>query len=140
VCLPVLRGTALKPRAEAAGFKLRNGAWVLTIADKRQIALDPPDNPNPTVCTITIDASPGGGTSLRTALDAWAAGQSPALAPIRVDESVAGSSHERMTSSWSAQTPNGVEGVVLSQERTLQGLPTDGSLDESTLYVSLTPA
>ncbi len=139
VCLPILRGAAVKPTAEAAGFRARNGEWVLTIAGKRQITLDPPDVANPRLCTVTIDASPGG-VAMRAALAAWAAGQSPALTPVKVDDSVAGVTHERATSSWSAQTPSGVEGVVLSQEKTLQGQPTDGGLDESTLYVSLTPA
>lgn len=140
VCLPVLRGAPLKASAQSADFKLENGAWVLPIGGGQQITLQPPTGDNPHLCGMTILSSVGGGASMRAILSAWAADQTPPLAAVRKDASVVGPSHERLTSTWAAQTASGVEGVVLSQERTLQGKPVDGAFNQSNLLVSLTPA
>jgi hypothetical protein len=145
VCLPVLHGKPLKPAAQAAGFKLENGAWIMPIAGKHEIDLDPPDAVNPHVCTVTITAQPGDAAAMRSALGAWAAAQQPPLAANGVDQSAPGA-QGWITSTWAGRTAAGVESVVLTQPQSppsASPAATDqptGSPVQSTLLVSLSPA
>jgi hypothetical protein len=138
-CLPILRGSHVKPAAQSAGFKLQDGGWVKPIAGKDEIALDPPDVANPHVCTLTITATPVDGAAVRGALAAWAAAQRPPLAPAAVDQNVPGASQAWVTSTWSAQTSAGTESVVLTQPQSPAGQPATQP-QQSTLLVSLSPA
>lgn len=139
VCLPLLRGGAVSRVAPAAGFRDRQGSWVLDVAGRPAVELDPPDVANPHLCTATLSYAPGGGDAIRAALATWAATQTPALSPVKVDQTYPGATYERQVSTWSAETPAGVEGVVLDEEKTPQGKPADGNLGQSTMLVSLTP-
>jgi hypothetical protein len=138
ICLPVLRGGDLKASASAAGFRLKDGEWVLTIAGNRRIELSPPDQINPHVCGASIYALPTSTPGLEQALNIWATAHAPPLAPVKLNAAVPGSLQPWTTSSWSAQTPSGVLGVALGQEQPAHG-PTQPVL-ESDLQVSLTPA
>ncbi|HLY78815.1 MAG TPA: hypothetical protein VKQ70_05545 [Caulobacteraceae bacterium] len=138
VCLPVLRGGGLKASASAAGYKQKDGQWVLTIDGDRRIELLPPDEANPHVCGATIYARPTSTTALQQALGRWASAQTPPLAPVKVDASVAGAAPPWIDSSWSAQTPAGALGVALGQEQAMPANPKP--VLESDLQVSLTPA
>lgn len=147
VCLPVLRGGAVKPAARAAGFRLQDGGWVLPIAGKGEIALSPPDASNPHVCTLTItppSGAPGSGAAMRNALASWATSQSPPLKAVAVDQSVPGAARSWVTSTWSGATPAGAESVVLTQPQPPPSQPaaepTSAAPPPSTLLVSLAPA
>jgi hypothetical protein len=138
VCLPVLKGGDLKASANAAGFKLKDGQWVLTINGDRRIELSPPDKINPHVCSAAIYARPSSTAALEQALNDWAGAQTPPLAPVKLNASAPGTAQPWTTSSWSAQTPAGVLGVALGQEQ-----PAPGKSEpvlESDLQVSLAPA
>jgi len=137
VCLPVLRGGDLKSSASAAGFKLRDGQWVLTINGDRRIELDPPDAANPHVCSATIYARPSNSAAIQQALNNWAGAQSPPLTSVKVDAHVSDPTQQWITSSWRAQTPTGMLGLALGQAQPTQGAPE--ALTESDLTVSLTP-
>lgn len=136
-CLPILRGGPVKPAAQAAGFKLENGGWVLPVGAKQEIDLSPPDHMNPHVCTLSITAAPADGAAMRSALGTWASAQSPPLQAVAVDQSVPGAQQSWVTSTWSAQTPRGAESVVLTQPAG----PAAGQnvAQPSTLLVSITP-
>ena len=82
VCLPVLHGAYVKTSASAAGFKQKDGQWVLTIDNNRRIELSPPDAANPHICSATIYARRTSTVALRRALNAWAASQTPPLTQI----------------------------------------------------------
>jgi|SRR6185312_6674080 len=142
VCLPVLRGGAVKPAAQSAGFRLEDGGWVLPIAGKQEIDLSPPDHSNPHVCTLTIAADAAEGAAIRNALGNWAASQSPPLKAVAVDAPVPGAAQGWVTSTWSARTPAGVENVVLTQPQSPAAPSKTGqaSPPASTLLVSLAPA
>jgi hypothetical protein len=136
-CLPILRGKQVKAAAQSAGFKFEDGGWVMPIAGKDEIDLDPPDAANPHVCTLTITAAPGDGAAMRNALGAWAAAQSPPLAAAGGGPSAPGSSPGWVTSTWSAQTAGGAESVVFTQSQPPPGQAA--TQQQSTLLVSLSP-
>lgn len=137
VCLPVLRGGDLKSSASAAGFKLKDGQWVLTINGDRRIELDPPDAENPHVCSATIYARPSTAAAIQQSLTNWAGAQSPPLTSVKVDAHVSGPTQQWITSSWRAQTAKGTLGLALGQQLPTQSAPE--ALIESDLTVSLTP-
>lgn len=135
VCLPVLKGGDLKTNASAAGFRLKDGEWVLVIHGNRRIELAPPDAANPHLCSAAIYTRPVGQLALRQALNAWAGAQSPPLTPVNPGQ---GSLSAGWTTwSWQGQTPSGTLGVALGQEQPARGRPA--TVSESDLEVSLTP-
>jgi hypothetical protein len=138
VCLPVLKGGDLDKSAKAAGFRNKDGQWVMSVTGRSEIDLNPPDTANPSVCGASITAPAASGLALRQALDSWAQRQTPPLAPVKMDATVAGPSHQWTTSSWSGTTPAGVEGVVLSQEQPKAGAPSQSAVGQATLLVTLT--
>jgi hypothetical protein len=139
VCLPLIEGGKLRSIAKANHLRQDDGQWTLVIDHKRRVELDPPDAANPRVCTATIIHSVGSGPFIRQAVDDWARSRSPALKEVKVDQTSAGPSYLRTTSTWQGADPDGVLGVVLSEEKTLNGTPVAGGLDQSEIEVSLTP-
>ncbi|MGH6958069.1 MAG: hypothetical protein ACREEW_15490, partial [Caulobacteraceae bacterium] len=140
VCLPVLRGAPLKTSAKAAGFRLKDGVWTMPVARGRRIGLEPPDTANPHVCALHIVAEAAAAPSMRATLAAWASGQSPPLKQVEADVVVPGPAFQHVTSTWTARTAAGAEGVVLSQDEALPGKPALAGTRRSALLVSLTPA
>lgn len=145
-CLPMLRGRPVKPSAQAAGFKMENGAWVMPIAGKDEIDLAPPDAANPHVCTVTITAQPGDAAAMQSALGAWAAAQQPPLTASGVDQPAPGTPGW-VISTWTARTAAGAESVVLTQPQAPAPAAAATATDQpaaapaqSTLLVSLSPA
>jgi hypothetical protein len=134
VCLPVLHGADVKASASAAGFRLKDGQWVLGIDSDRRIELSPPDEANPHICTATIYARPSSTPALQRALNAWAVAQTPPL--TQVGQSRASAAPGWASTSWRGQTPSGTLGIALGQQQPGQGEP----VAESDLQVSLTPA
>jgi hypothetical protein len=138
-CLPLLRGGQASQIARTVGLRMQDGVWVQTLQAGQQVQLQPPDVANPHLCSVTATYAAGAGGALRQALGAWASSQVPPLVPVKVEQSYAGAMYDRLVSTWSAQTPAGAEGVVLDQEKTLQGKPASGNLGQTSLLVSLTP-
>jgi len=134
VCLPVLHGADVKASASAAGFRQKDGEWVLTIDSDRRIELSPPDAANPHVCAATIYARPTSTAALRQALNTWANAQTPPL--TQVAPSGASAAPGWSSASWRGQTASGTLGIALGQQQPTQGEP----FAESDLQVSLTPA
>jgi len=140
VCLPLLKGTPIAAVAKTTGLKNGRDGWVLPIAGKRHIEIDPPDGPNPHVCSATVIHAPGEDDSILKALTGWVASQTPALQPIKSGEKATGALYQLTTSSWSGPTAGGVLGLSYSEDKTLDGKPVAGSLDQATLAISLTPS
>lgn len=138
-CLPILRGEHAKQAAQAAGFKLQDGGWVLPIAGEHRIDLAPPDAANPHVCTLTITAAPQDEVAMRNALGAWAAAQRPPLVAVGGGQDPSGVSQGWVISTWSAQTAGGVESVVLTQPQRPAGSAASQA-ERSTLLISLSPS
>ncbi|HWF76537.1 MAG TPA: hypothetical protein VN694_05105 [Caulobacteraceae bacterium] len=149
-CLPMLRGEAVKSAAQSAGFRLENGGWVMPIAGKDEIDLDPPDSVNPHVCTVTITAQPSDAAAMRSALGAWAAAQRPPLSADGVDQSAPGA-QGWVTSTWTGRAAGGAESVVLTQPQSPAQSPAQATPAaatdqpaagrvQSTLLVSLSPS
>jgi hypothetical protein len=136
VCVPVLKGGALRAAASAAGFRLKDGQWVLPISGDRRIELAPPDEANPHVCSAAVYAKPDSQAALRQAVNTWAAAQSPPLA--LATEPPGAATPGWSTSSWRGQTPAGTLGVALGQAQPAQA--RSPAVLESDLQVSLTPA
>ena len=139
VCLPLLQGGSLTQVARAAHLKTDGGQWFLPIAGKQRIELQLPDVANPHICGATIIDRAGDQPSILKAINAWGQMQTPAFAPIKVQQRSSGPLYLRTTSTWSAQTPARVVGLVFSQEKTLAGEPVLGDLDQSVLLASVTP-
>ena len=139
VCLPLIKGGDLRTIAKTNHLRQEDGQWTLIIDHGRRLQLDPPDSANPHVCSATIYHSVGAGPAIRQAIDDWARTTSPALTPIKVDETSSGPTYMRTTSTWQGADPSGVVGVALSEEKTLSGAPAAGKLDQSEIEVSLTP-
>ena len=135
VCLPLLKGGDLGPAASAAGFRLKDGQWVLPIKGDRRIELSPPDDANPHVCSAAVYAKPDSQAALRQALSGWAGAQSPPLTPVQEPPELATAGWS--TSSWRGQTPAGTLGVALGQAQPAQA--PAATVLESDLEVSLTP-
>ncbi len=138
VCLPLIEGAKLKPVAASVGMKQEKGEWILPIEGKRRIEVFPPDAGNPTTCSATITHGVGAQPAIRQALDLWAKSLTPPLTPVKIDVRTVGESYRRTTSTWEGPLAKGSVGVVLSEEKTLQGAPADGDLDRTTLFVGLT--
>lgn len=139
VCLPLIDGGKLESVAKAAGLRRKDGVWALRIDRKRRLELDPPDVANPYACGATIIHGVGAGPAIHDAIDDWARSQTPGLTPVKVRQASTGAIYARTTSTWEGKNAKGDIGVVLSEEKTLQGRPVDGDLDQSTLILSLTP-
>ncbi|HEY2483308.1 MAG TPA: hypothetical protein VGI30_14095 [Caulobacteraceae bacterium] len=139
VCFPLSRGAKVDTVAAASGLRQENGQWVLPIRGPEQIVVTPPDFSNPTVCTATITYDPAQDNQLVGVIDSWAKTQTPPLKAVKVKAPESGPVMQRLTSSWQALGPKETDGVVLSQEKTLQGQPVDGKLDQAELLVSVTP-
>lgn len=140
VCLPLLKGAQIASVAKTAGLKNGRDGWVLPIAGKRRIEIEPPDGPNPHVCSATVIHAPGADDQIVKALTGWAASQTPGLQPVKSAEKATGPLYQLTTSSWSGKTADGVLGLSYSEDKTLDGKPVAGNLDQATLAISLTPS
>ncbi|MEO6341091.1 MAG: hypothetical protein ABIO39_13700 [Caulobacteraceae bacterium] len=139
VCLPLLRGQTLKAVAAIAGLKQDHGEWTLPIAGRKRVVIDPPGGPNKTVCSAKLTYSLDGGPQIVDVLSRWAQAQAPALQMVKDHEDSKGPLRLRKTTSWFGMASGGSLGLVLSEEKDLQGRPAAGDYDEATLLVSLTP-
>jgi hypothetical protein len=139
VCLPLIEGGNLALIAKANHLRRKDGQWILIIDRKRRLDLDPPDTVNPHVCGATITHSVGSGPAIRQAVDDWARSRSPALTAVKIDQTSAGPTYLRTTSTWRGADPQGVLGVVLSEEKTLKGAPVAGNEDQSEIEISIAP-
>jgi hypothetical protein len=140
VCLPMLMGAKIDTVAKSAGLKNRHDGWVLPIAGKRHIELSPPGGSNPHVCEATVIHDPGAGASILAALRQWASGHSPPLQAIKTEQVATGAIYRLTTSTWEGKTANGNLAVVYAEDKSPDGKPVAGDLDQSTLTVALTPA
>jgi len=140
ICLPLLRGGKIETVAKTTGLRNGRDGWVLPISGKRRIEVDPPGGANPTVCTATIIHDPGAGPSILAALTAWSATQTPALQALKTEEKAKGSLYQLTTSVWEGQIAGGDLAVVYAEDKTLDGKPVAGNLDQATLSVGLTPS
>jgi hypothetical protein len=140
ICLPLLKGASVAAVAKTTGLKGGRDDWFLPVSGKRRIEISPPGGANPHVCEATIIHDPTAGDAIVSALGAWAAMQAPALQQLKQQEKVTGALYQLTTSSWEGRTADGNLAVVYSENKTLQGKPVAGGLDQATLSVSLTPA
>jgi hypothetical protein len=140
ICLPLLQGAKIDTVAKAAGLKNGRDGWVLPISGKRHIEVDPPGGSNPHVCAATVVHDPNAGLSIVTALGNWASSQTPALQPLKAQEKATGALYQLTTSSWSGKAAGGDLAVVYSEDKTLDGKPVAGGLDQASLTVGLTPS
>jgi hypothetical protein len=139
VCLPLLRGEKLKDVSAATGIKERRGEWSLPIADGQTVVITPPSGANNTVCSAKLSYAVGAGQPITQALDHWASASAPPLQKVKDGEETKGPLRLRKTTSWFGPGRNGATiGVVLSEEKDLQGRPAGGDVDEATLLVSRT--
>jgi hypothetical protein len=90
VCLPLLAGAKIDDVAKTAGLKHGRDGWVLPIAGKRHIEIDPPGGANPHICSATIIHDPNAGGAILDAIAAWSMSQTPALKPLKAQEKVTG--------------------------------------------------
>lgn len=139
VCFPLSRGAKVDALAATSGLRQENGQWVLPIRGPEQIVVTPPDVSNPTVCTATITYDPAQDSQLVGVIDRWAKTRTPPLKAVKIKTPETGPAMQRQTSSWEGLGAKETDGVVLSQEKTLQGQPVDGKLDQAELLVSVTP-
>lgn len=139
VCLPVIGGAGFEGVVRSAGLENRHGQWVYPIDRRQRIEVSTPDPSNPHVCNATIIHDVGAQPAIRQALDNWARSRTPPLQAIKVQVQAPGPFYLRKTSTWSGSGPGGEIGVVFSGEKTLQGQPVDGDLDQSELLASVTP-
>ncbi len=137
ICLPLIEGQPIKTVAAATGLKQARGEWVLQLEGKQRVTVAPPGGANPTVCSAVIIHAPGDQEPIVKALDAWAMGKTPAYSRDKVREDIKGAVALRKTSSWYAATPAGNTNIVFSEEKTLQGGPVAGPLDQATLMVNV---
>lgn len=139
VCLPLASGSDLKTVARSAGLRQQDGGWVLPISGPEEVDIAPPDTANPHVCIATLRFRGDQAAAMRTAIGAWAARQSPPLTPDQVAAAEKGPQELRTISSWEASTPKAADAVLFTKEKTLDGKPIDGALNEAQLIVSVTP-
>ncbi|MDB5459899.1 MAG: hypothetical protein JWO72_1640 [Caulobacteraceae bacterium] len=140
VCMPLLTGAKIEDVAKTAGLRNGRDGWVLPIGGKRHIEIDPPGGANPHVCSATIIHDPNAGASIVDAITAWSGRQTPALQPLKTQEKVTGALYQLTTSSWIGKAAGGDLVVVYSEDKTLDGKPVAGNLDQASLTVGLTPS
>jgi hypothetical protein len=139
ICLPVLEGAKIEAVAKTTGLRNRSDGWVLPIAGKRHIELSPPGGTNPHICEVTIIHQPGAGPAILDALRQWASSRSPPLQPTKTEQVATGAVYRLTTSTWEGNTAEGHLAVVYAEDKTLDGRPVAGNLDQATLTVALTP-
>jgi hypothetical protein len=139
VCLPLLQGQSLKAISVSTGLKNKDGQWILPIADKRAVTLDPPDAANPHVCGAEIPYRAGSGDAVLVTVDEWAKAQAPPLRPDKIRVQSTQGSELVTTSSWTGHSSKGAEALVLCQKDPIGGQAAN-SLKQATLLVSLTPS
>ena len=133
-CIPLIKGQDAKAVAAATGMKRKGDGLLLTLPGVERIALDPPTEANPTVCTLTVNYEMDQAKSLADALSSWAAAQTPTLAPL----STGYQPRPGVTSwSWTADTSSMHEGLVLNTEKTPDGKPLGHGYDVATVLFSL---
>lgn len=140
VCLPILKGAKIEGLAKATGLRNSRDGWMLPIDGKRRVAIDPPGGANPNLCTGTVVHDPNAGASILAALVGWAAAQTPPLPPVKVEEKATGALYQLTTSSWEGKLDGADAALVYSEDKTLEGRPVAGKLDQSTFALALTPA
>jgi hypothetical protein len=140
VCLPLLRGAKVETVAKAAGLKNSRDGWMLPISGKQRIEIDPPGGANPHVCAATIIHDPSSGPAIVSALGDWSQMQAPALPPLKTQEKATGALYQLTTSSWEGMAAGGDLAVVYTEDKTLDGKPVAGALDQAALTVALTPS
>lgn len=139
VCLPLIRGQTLKAVAATAGLKRDHDDWILPIAGRKRVVIDPPGDSNKTVCSAKLTYGVDGGAPIVDVMNRWAQAQTPPLQKVKDGEDSKGPLRLRKTTSWFGMVSGGSLGLVLSEEKDLQGRPAAGDYDEATLLVSLTP-
>ena len=70
----------------------------------------------------------------------WAGSRSPALQPTKTELAATGPLYRLTTSAWEGMTDCGNLALVYSEDKTPEGKPVAGNLDQVTLTVALTPA
>lgn len=140
ICLPVLKGAKIEAVAKSTGLRNGRDGWVLPIAGKRHIEISPPGGSNPHVCAATVFHDPAAGPSILAALRQWAGARSPPLQPTKTELAATGPLYRLTTSSWEGATDGGNLALVYSEDKTPDGKPVAGKLDQATLTLALTPA
>ena len=113
--------------------------WVLPISGKRQIEIDPPGGYNPHVCSATIIRNPNVSGSTVDALAGWSSRQTPSLQPLKTREKATGALYQLITSSRVGKSTGGDLAAVYTEDKTLDGKPAAGKLDQASLSIGLTP-
>jgi hypothetical protein len=140
ICLPVLKGAKIEAVAKSTGLTDGRDGWVLPIAGKRHVEISPPDGANPHICAATVIHDPTAGPSILGVLRQWASSRSPPLQPRKTELAATGPLYHLTTSSWEGATDSGYLALVYSEDKTPDGKPVAGKLDQATLTVALTPA
>lgn len=140
VCMPLASGSNLKSVAPASGLRQQNGDWVLPINGPEVVDVTPPDTANPHVCFATIRYRGDQGGAIQQAIGAWAVAQTPPMTPGETNMVEKGPQMQRTLSSWEGSSPKAADTVIFAVEKTLDGKPVDGVLNEAQLTVSVSPA
>jgi hypothetical protein len=82
---------------------------------------------------------PAAGAPIFEALSQWATSRSPPLQATKTQQAATGPLYRLTTSSWEGKTPDGDLAVLYAEDKTPDGKPVAGNLDQATLSVALTP-
>lgn len=140
ICLPMLKGAPIEAVAKTTGLRNGRDGWVLPIAGKRHIEVSPPGGSNPHVCSATVIHDPGAGPSILSALREWVSSRSPPLQATKSELAATGPLYRLTTSAWEGSMEGGHLAMVYSEDKTPDGKPVAGNLDQATLTLALTPA
>jgi len=139
LCLPLIAGQTPEAVAASSGLRARGGAFSVRLAGRGELRVSPPGRANPTVCTGSVSYPAGGSEAIVAALDAWAAGRTPALPKTKAREHSQNADLQYWVSSWVGPGPTGTTAVVFTEQAELDGRPTGGALSEAVLLVNVTP-
>ncbi|WP_374471640.1 hypothetical protein [Phenylobacterium sp.] len=138
VCVPLIAGQDPDAVSQASGLRQRDGQWVLTVDGRKELLVLPPTPANPNVCSLTVTYDAGGEKPILDLLNAWALANS--LEVRRVREPSEGPLRDRRTSSWEGSRQGAPTALVFSEEKTKDGKPVAGDLDQATVLLSIARA
>jgi hypothetical protein len=133
--VPLIAGRDPDAVSKSAGVRDRDGQWVLTVDGRKEIMVLPPTPANPNVCSLTVKYDVGGEKPILDLLNAWALANS--LEVRRVREESEGPLRDRRTSSWEGNRQGAPTALVFSEEKTKDGRPVAGDLDQATVLLSI---
>lgn len=133
VCLPLARGGRIDAIRHATDLRQENGQWVMPVAGKAMIEVDPPDAANPTVCTADVKFDRDRADAILAGIGAWAGAQTPPLASVKVKAVENAAGEARTVSSWVGRSQAETDALIYSRK------PDAGNLGEAVLFLSVTP-